>query len=113
MGLFGLLKRVKKKEIEDDLVDVGLHSDTLVKMAEEILLGRMTTASNGGGGFENVTLVECTGVVENELMHRREVHFKTDDSWITGVYYAEDHICKMYGEYLKTGKKPKIHPWRD
>jgi len=106
-----IFKRNRIKELKNEVADNDLR---LIEMAEEILLGRKTTASNGGGGFETVTLMECTGVVINEYRdNQKEVRFKVDDNWIKGVYYPKDHILKMYNDYLYSGKKPKIHSYYD
>lgn len=111
LNLIKIFKRSKIEELKNEVVK---DSSKLIKMAEEILLGRKTTASNGGGGFETVTLMECTGIVINKYRdNQKEVRFKVDDSWIKGVYYPEEHIIKMYDKYLRTGKKPKIHSYYD
>lgn len=86
--------------------DIYLEDDKLIKMAEELLLGRYTRVSNGGGGFENVRIIKCTGVVNS--MGYREVRFDVNDDWIGGVYYTESDIKRMYDRHLKTGKLPEL-----
>lgn len=105
-----LMKIFKKNKIQELKNEVAENDSRLIKMAEEILLGRKTTVSNGGGGFETVTLMECTGIVINEYRdNRKEVRFRVNDNWINAVYYTEDHIIKMYNDYLISGKKPIIY----
>jgi hypothetical protein len=102
------LKKYKIRQHEVDLQLATEEDQVLIDIANEILLNRLAMVSNMGGGFENVRLVKCTGVVINPYNGNKEVRYDTDDSWINGVYYNEKQILKMYKEYKETKKLPDL-----
>lgn len=102
------LKKYKIKQYEVDAQLASEEDQSLIELANEILLDRHALVSNMGGGFERVKLIKCTGVVINPYNKNKEVRYDTDDSWISGVYYTEEHVLRMYRDYKKTGKLPNL-----
>jgi hypothetical protein len=103
-----IINPLKVQQYEMNLNAAETNDAVLIKIANEILLTRQATVSNGGGGFENVKLIECKGIVFNEYHNCREVYYNTDDDWISAVYYKESDILRMYEEYKRTGELPEL-----
>ena len=82
----------KKKIIKK--AKVYINDSLLVKIAEQKYLGKTVEVNNGGGGYDTVKIIEFIEI-SNSLNGRR-VSFKTDDSWISKVYYYEQDILSDF-----------------